>query len=280
MLLPGAALCGQSESEENMATGAIQLEEARLQDVQSIQDYPDYHERHRIIPAMFEDRGHRSILDVAAGVGCAAQRIHENYPAELLCNDITPKCLKILQQMGIPTVSFDLDTEAPFPFPDGSFDAVISLATIEHLLHVDHFLCEINRILSDDGYLYLSTPNYAGLAYLPRFLLGGKTFHDPLSPSARTRYEFYAHVRYFTYRTLLEFTSSFGFVPDTVYLALPEGSSRYRTLYTRSKLQALTFRYGMMFMYKLFSPRWASEPILCFRKAGSKVERGLRKVIL
>lgn len=264
-----------------MSKDAVQLEETRLQGIKGIQNYPDFHERHRVIPAIFEDRGHKTILDVAAGVGCAAQRIHENYPADLLCNDITPTCLTILNQLGLRTVSFDLDDEErPFPFPDGQFDAIISLATIEHLLHVDHFLREIHRILTDDGYLYITSPNYAALSYMPRFLLSGKTFHDPLSESSRTRYEFYAHVRYFTYRTLLEFVSSFGFTPDTVYLAVPGGSTRYQTLYASSKIKALAFRYAMTLMYHLLSPRWASEPILCFRKIGSKNERGFRKVIL
>jgi SAM-dependent methyltransferase len=260
---------------------AVQLEEARLLDNGGIQNYPDFHERHRVIPAIFEDRQHKTILDVAAGVGCAAQRIQENYPTNLLCNDITPTCLATLQQLGIPTVSFDLDDdERPFPFPDGHFDAIISLATIEHLLHVDYFLKETHRILNNDGYFYLTSPNYAALSYLPRFLLAGKTFHDPLSKSSRTRYEFYAHVRYFTYRTLLEFVSSFGFIPDTVYLALPGGSTRYKALYATSKFKALGYRSAMMLMYHLLSPRWASEPIICFRKTGSKVERRFRKVVL
>jgi SAM-dependent methyltransferase len=264
-----------------MRKDAIQLEETRLQGVTSIQNYPDVHERHRVIPAIFEDRQHKSILDVAAGVGCAAQRIRENYPADLLCNDITPTCLTILQQQGIPTVSFDLDDdERPYPFPDGHFDAIISLATIEHLFYVDHFLRETNRILNNDGYLYLTSPNYAALSYLPRYLLAGKSFHDPLAKSSRTRYEFYAHIRYFTYRTLLEFVSSFGFIPDTVYLALPGGSTRYKAMYANSKVKALAFRYGMMFMYRLLSPRWASEPILCFRKSGNKVDHRFRKVVL
>jgi 2-polyprenyl-3-methyl-5-hydroxy-6-metoxy-1,4-benzoquinol methylase len=264
-----------------MSKVAVQLEEIRLQGIKSIENYPDFHERHRVIPAIFEARQHKTIFDVAAGVGCAAQRIQENYPADLLCNDITPTCLTILKHLGIPTVSFDLDNdEQPFPFSDGHFDAVISLATIEHLLHVDHFLSEINRILNNDGYLYLSAPNYAALAYLPRFLLAGKTFHDPLSKSSRTRYEFYAHVRYFTYTTLLEFVSSFGFIPDTVYLPLPGGSTRYKALYANSKVKALAYRYAMMLMYRLLSPRWASEPIICFRKTGSKVDRRFRKLIL
>jgi ubiquinone/menaquinone biosynthesis C-methylase UbiE len=263
-----------------MRVDAVRLEETRLQGVKSIQDYPDFHERHRVIPAIFENRQHKTILDVAAGVGCAAKRIKDNYPADLLCNDITPACLRILAQSGLATVSFNLDDEQAYPFSDGQFDAVISLATIEHLLHVDHFLRETHRILRDDGYLYLSSPNYAGISYLPRFLIGGKTFHDPLSASARTRYEFYAHVRYFTYSTLVDFASSFGFTPDTVYLAAPKGSTRYQALYAASRMKALTFRYSMTLMYHLLSPRWAAEPIICFRKSGSKVDRGLRKVIL
>ena len=264
-----------------MIKDAVRLEETRLQGIHSIEDYPDFHERHRVIPAIFEDRQHKTILDTAAGVGCAAQRIHQNYPADLQCNEITPTCLSILSRMGIATVSFDLDNETqPFPFPDGHFDAIISMAVLEHLLHVDHFLKETHRILNNDGYFYLTTPNYAALSYLPRFLLTGRTFHDPLSESARTRYEFYAHVRYFTYRTLLEYVSSFGFVPDTVYLALPGGSTRYRKLYESSKAKALAFRYGMMLLYRLLSPRWASEPIICFRKSGNKMDRKFRKVIL
>jgi SAM-dependent methyltransferase len=264
-----------------MRKDAIQLEETRLRDVKSIQDYPDFHERHRVFPAIFEDRQHKTILDIAAGVGCAAQRVQEGYPANLLCNDITPACLNILQQLGLSTISFDIDDEEkPFPFSDGHFDAIISMATIEHVLHVDHFLKEIHRILNDNGYLYLTAPNYAGLVYLPRFLFTGRTFHDPLSESSRTRYEFYAHIRYFTYRTLLEYVSSFGFNPDTIYLALPEGSTRYRALYSKSKPKALALRYAMMAMYHVLSPRWASEPILCFRKTGSMGNRGIRKVVL
>jgi len=257
---------------------AIPIEERRLHGIKTIEDYPDFHERHRVFPAVFENREHRTILDIAAGVGCAAQRVQEKYPAALLCNDISPTCLRILRELGLPTLSFDIDDpELAFPFPEGYFDAIIALATIEHVIHVDHFMKEIHRIVRDEGYLYMTTPNYGSLLYLPRFLLAGKTFHDPLSASSRQRYEFYAHVRYFTYRSLIEYVSSFGFVPDTVYLALPKSSSRYRSL---SKPKAMAFRYAMMVMYRLLSPRWAAEPIICFRRASSKMNRHIRKVIV
>jgi SAM-dependent methyltransferase len=263
-----------------MRTDAIPLEEMRLSDVQKLDDYTAFHERHRVFPAVFEDRDHKRILDVAAGVGAAAKRIADHYPAEITCNDISPKALTVLNKLGLPTVSFDIDNnEEPFPFPDGHFDAVVSLATLEHVIHLDHHLQEIHRILSPGGYFYISSPNYAALVHTPTYMLQGRSFHNPLREG--DRYEFYAHVRYFTYRTLLEFVQSFGFEPDTVYLALPAGSTHYQAQLKKSPLKAWAFRYGMWFMYTFGSPRWASEPVLCFRKSDSNGHRHRpRKVVL
>ncbi len=164
-----------------MRKDSVALEEERLRGIEVVEDYPSFHERHRIFPDLFEDRQHERILDVAAGVGCAAERIKDNYSADLVCNDASPTAINILQNMGLNTVSFDLDDEAaPFPYADGSFDAVIALATIEHMINVDHFVEEIHRTLADDGYFYVSAPNYNGLNYVVPFLLHGRSFHDPL----------------------------------------------------------------------------------------------------
>lgn len=262
-----------------MRKDAVALELSRLREVTELDDYTAFHERHRIFPAVFEDRQHRSILDAAAGVGCAARRIRDGYPGHIVCNDICPKCVAALKALGVETTSFDLDGEEPYPFDDGQFDAVISLSTLEHLIQTDRFLQEVHRILSAEGYLYISVPNYAGLYYLLPFLLSGRTFHNPLSEW--TKYEFYAHVRYFTYRTLLDYVSAFGFTPEAVYLALPGGSSRYQRMRTRNRLKAFLFRESVRLLYTLFPPRWASEPVLCFRK-GRDVHstRKPRKVVL
>ncbi|HOI95099.1 MAG TPA: class I SAM-dependent methyltransferase [Syntrophobacter fumaroxidans] len=262
-----------------MRTDAIPLEEERLSGIQKLDEYPAFHERHRIFPQCFENRGHRRVLDIASGVGVVGRNIRDGYPAELLCNDISETCLQIMKDTGLQTVSFDIDDpENPFPFPEGSFDAVIALAVIEHTINTEYFIREIGRILQPGGYLYISAPNYSGLTYLLPFLLSGKTFHDPLSE--RDRYEFYAHVRYFTYRTLLEYVSSFQFAPEAVYLPIPHASSRYAALKSRSPLKALAFRRGMQFIYKYFSPRWASEPVICFRKGAGSLRGKPRKAIL
>jgi SAM-dependent methyltransferase len=267
-----------------MRDDANALEGERLANVRTIDDYAQVHERHRIFPAVFENRGHRRILDSSAGVGVVARRIRDLYrPAggapDLLCNDGSPDCRAILERAGFPSVSFDLDRDdcSPFPFGDESFDAIISLATIEHLINTDHFVRELRRLLRPDGCLYLSTPNYAGLLVMRPLLWSGRSFHNPLDP--HDRYEFFAHVRYFTYRTLREYVESFGFALDTVYLGLPAESSTFLRLREKSRAKALLFRWFMRALYTFGSPRWASEPVLCFRK-GAPTGPPPRKVIL
>lgn len=262
-----------------MRKDAMIVEESRLQGIEKVEDYPSFHERHRIFPWVFDGRNHKHILDIAAGVGCAARRIHDGYPAETICNDITPTCLRILEQQGLNTVSFDIDDDATiFPFADGYFDAVVSLATIEHVIFLDHHMREIRRILSNNGYLYISTPNYAGLVHIPGYLLRGESFHNPLKEGSK--YEFYAHVRYFTFKTLLNFVNSFGFTPVEVYLPLPQSSSHYRAMQAKSPRKAWTFHSLMWLLYTIGSPRWASEPVICFQKTDQKPSTKYRKVVL
>ena len=144
---------------------AVQLEEERLKT--SEQTPPPLHERHRAFPAVFENRQHQRVLDVAAGVGYAASRIDREYPAHMVCNDIAPTCLASLRRQNLATVSYSLDNlQAGFPFASGAFDAVIALATIEHILQVDEFVSEIHRVLASEGCFYVSAPNYSGLYYL------------------------------------------------------------------------------------------------------------------
>jgi SAM-dependent methyltransferase len=237
------------------------------------------HERHRIFPAVFEQRRHRRVIDVSAGVGVVGKRISVGYPCDLICNDVSPACLRLLRNNNLQTSSFDLDTpDEAFPFPDGHFDAIICLATIEHIIHVEHFVAELRRILHEDGCLYLSAPNYSGVPYLIPFLLTGRTFHDPLNPS--DRYEFFAHVRYFTYRTLVEYLGSVGFTAEAVYLPLPAGSTKYQRLKSRSPLKARMLRHLMRTLYRIGSPRWCAEPVVCFTKSVRRSQTKVRKVIL
>jgi ubiquinone/menaquinone biosynthesis C-methylase UbiE len=250
-----------------MRDDAIPLEEKRLSGIEQQVQYQSIHERHRIFPQCFENRGHKKILDIAAGVGIVGKRIQEQYKqGEITCNDISQTALKTMQNAGLKTLSFDLDNKDDhFPVSDNEYDAVICLATIEHMIHVDEFVAKIRRLIKDDGYLYLSTPNYAGLIYLLPVVLHGRTYHDIFDPI--DRYEFYAHVRYFTYPSLLKYITAFGFTPQAVYLGVPKESSKYLRMKKANPLKALVFKAFLWGMYRFLSPRWASEPVVCFRKS-------------
>lgn len=259
---------------------AVALEEERLKDISSVEDFNMFHERHRIFPALFEDRNHERIIDMSAGIGAAAQRVHKYYNAELLCNEISPKCLHSLAQLGLKTTSFDLDDATkPYPLDAGSFDAVVSLATIEHLYNIDHFFTELKRILQDDGYLYISVPNYNGLNYLIPLLFKGKTFHDPLNP--KEKYEFYGHLRYFTHLSLIEFITGHGFTAEAVYLGKPSMGTRYLRFKSRHRMGAATYKVLLLAMFHLLPARWAPEPVVCFKKSAQpKLVLKPRKKIL
>jgi len=49
--------------------------------------------------------------------------------------------------------------DAPLPFPDRSFEVVISLQVIEHVSNVALYLKDISRVLAPGGYAILATPD-------------------------------------------------------------------------------------------------------------------------
>ena len=245
---------------------AIGLEEERLKHISGVEDFDMFHERHRIFPALFEERNHKKIIDISAGIGASADRVNKYYDADLICNDLSHKCLDSLQKLGLKTVSFDLDDNSkPYPFTDGEFDAIISLATIEHLYNIDNFFHQAKRILKDDGYIYISVPNYNGLNYLLPLLFKGKTFHDPLHP--KEKYEFYGHLRYFTHLSLIKYISSFGFTVEAVYLGKPEMGTKYLKFKSKHRIGAAIYKALVSTFYYIFNPRWAPEPVICFKKS-------------
>ena len=119
-----------------MRADAVELEQSRMKDL-TIESYPWIHERHRAFPEIFEDRGHERIIDLASGIGIVAKRIIDHYECEMVCNEIDPSCLHQLKRLDVKTTSFDLDTGNPLPLKDEAYDAVLSLATLEHIIHTE-----------------------------------------------------------------------------------------------------------------------------------------------
>lgn len=112
----------------------------------------------------------------------------------------------LYQGIDIDIIDFNNDE---FPFPDNSFDLVVSLAVIEHIKNTENFLSEINRILKKGGFVFLSTPNWC---------YAFKNFYDD-----------YTHVRPYTKKSLSKILSDFNFVDIHI---LPGLRNKYFWQYT------------------------------------------------
>ena len=107
-----------------------------------------------------------------------------------------------LRKLGFDAVGADIDPQAAvhlgegfvktnldasLPWPDESFQAVISTEGIEHLENHYSFLRELHRILKPGGALLLTTPNITALRSRVRFFGSGFFGRDarPLNEAAR-----------------------------------------------------------------------------------------------
>ena len=110
-----------------------------------------------------------NILDMPAGNGIFAENLRKHGHI-VTCGDINSER---------PDFTF-VNMELSLPFEDASFDAVICLEGIEHVISPPHLISEICRVLKPDGFVIMSLPNVQSLFSRLKFLFTG-TFYlfDP-----------------------------------------------------------------------------------------------------
>lgn len=119
--------------------------------------------------------------------------------------DITYSCCRETNLKGLNSVQ--ASAEKGLPFKDNSFDIVYSSEVIEHCLDTFNFLGEINRILKDNGIVFLTTPNINSIRNRWRVLLGEYPY------GIETHFSKYlpGHVRAFNFYTLEHLLEKFEF---------------------------------------------------------------------
>jgi len=95
---------------------------------------------------------------------------------------------------------------------ENSFDVVISHHVIEHVDNPEKFLIEISKILSPDGFLILSTPDF-NCVCAKLFKENYRMLHDK------------THVNLFSFESLKKMLSDFGF--DIVEVDFPYFDTEY-----------------------------------------------------
>jgi SAM-dependent methyltransferase len=101
----------------------------------------------------------KRVLDVACGEGYGS-RILSNAAASVVGVDISAEAVvHARSRYANNTLEFVEASAASLPFPDASFDVVVSFETIEHHDQHKEMLSEIRRVLRPGGLLVLSSPN-------------------------------------------------------------------------------------------------------------------------
>ena len=177
-----------------------------------------------------------------------------------------------LKERGLNAVGADIDPEAakrlgpqfqkanldaPLPWPEQTFDAVISTEGIEHLENHFSLFREVNRILKPGGILVLTTPNITALRSRVRFLGSGFFGRDarPLNESARHPLH---HIGLATF-------------PELRYELHVSGFRMSEVLHTHVK--------PVSFLYSIYIPWIWLYTLIAFRKEKDPVQRKRNKEI-
>jgi SAM-dependent methyltransferase len=117
---------------------------------------------HRAIRAMSAARPDALTLDMACGDG--GHRPYMHRPDRVLGVDIDQGSLESYRRRYPESLAVRGDCYR-LPFRDASFDRVLNIYNLEHLVHLDFALEEARRVLKDDGVLMVSVPTEGGLAW-------------------------------------------------------------------------------------------------------------------
>jgi ubiquinone/menaquinone biosynthesis C-methylase UbiE len=133
------------------------------------------------------------VLDLGCGDGRLTAELDA---AELTAADVSQVALERARTRLPDARVVELQPDAPLPFGDGSFEAVLLAETIEHVRDVQLLLSEVRRVLVRGGTLALTTPATA--------------------PLTRPEHPFSPHLHRFTRRSLRRTLEDLGFELDSL----------------------------------------------------------------
>ncbi len=147
------------------------------------------------------------VLDVGCGEGHFAAALLRA-GAEVVGCDIAAEPLRRARSRH-PALDLRLvESEAPLPLEDTSFDLVWAGETIEHVADTAQWLSELRRVLRSGGLLLISTPDHGPLSRL-WIGLSRAAFQAHFDPRAD-------HLRFYTRQLLADLLADFGFVDVAV----------------------------------------------------------------
>lgn len=127
-----------------------------------------YHVAEKLLP---EKCMGLNVLELGGGTGEFSRRMMER-KIEVTFVDLNENNIVRARGMGIKsTYRIDLNGGLKL-FANSTFDGVVMLEVIEHIVAAEFLLQEIHRVLKSKGFLIISTPNFAFLLNRIRMLFG------------------------------------------------------------------------------------------------------------
>ena len=186
------------------------------------------------IISLLDKNSHAVVLDV----GCGDGRFTVQFKNKIQCKKIigtegNPARIKMAEDNGVDKV-VSVELEKKWPFPNNSFDVIISNQVIEHILNIDHFIEEIYRLLRPGGYCVISTENLSAWHNIGALVLGYQDFSHNLITKKHVGNPFsihygektsswekkgmgdsgdsmYPHIKIATYKSLINIFKAFDF---------------------------------------------------------------------
>jgi len=143
----------------------------------------------------------KRILDVGCGDGTLLNHLRNMRSTfELYGLEVDKRQIKKARLLKVNVIRTNIENNR-FEFPKKYFDVIVCTEIIEHILDTDNLLIKIRKVLKDDGYLIISTPNMGWIYHIIRLILnhGPKTsFKAPSYHAYRGDLRDGGHVHYFT----------------------------------------------------------------------------------
>ena len=141
---------------------SIQAEKHWMIDPDSFKSIQDY-VLHLIGVASYEQASklvvNKKVLDLGCNTGFGTEIIARN-AFNVIGVDVSDKALSIATNKYQQTnLNFQKVDGVTLPFPDNSFDVIVSFQVIEHIVNYDTYINEICRVLSPKGIVMFTTPN-------------------------------------------------------------------------------------------------------------------------
>ena len=144
-------------------------------------------ERSRVLERV---RPHRRVLEIGAATGFFTRMLMSD-GHEVTAVEGDPRAVEIARQRGVPAIAGDIELESTWAQIEGTFDAVVLMHVLEHLVDPWAVLARARERLNPDGVVISLLPNVAAWRVRKDLFLRGKFEYTDTGILDRTHLRFF-----------------------------------------------------------------------------------------